>query len=330
MRARVIRMARRPDGVPVEEDFAFETLDLPAPADGEALVRLQAISLDPYIRLRMAGRHLVGNLSPGDMISSEMVGVVVESRSQSLRPGAMVAGFAPWCDLAVLRDSELRPLPAFDLPATLTLGILGMPGLTAYAGITRILQPGPEDVLVVSAAAGPVGATVGQLASLRGATVIGIAGGPKKCLWLKEVAGFSAAIDHRNGQVAEALLGLAPDGPTAYFDNVGGDLLRTVLGVLRPYGRIALCGIIADYNSNTRAPGPEPLEIISRRATLSGLVVYDHEDLSAEWEREGARLIRAGDLHYLEDITEGLDGAPTAFARLMRGENVGKSLVRLD
>ncbi len=326
---RVVTMRRRPAGVPEPDDFGFVDMELPEPADGEALVQVEAISLDPYIRLRMAGRHLIGNLEGGDPISSEMVGTVLRSRAPALREGQVVAGFAPWSEQAVLPASELRAIDFGDLPSSLAFGVLGMPGLTAYAGVTQLLEIGPDDVLVVSAAAGPVGATVGQLARGRGARVIGIAGGPEKCRWVVEEAGVEACIDYRAEAVDAAVRRLVPEGPSAYFDNVGGELLRTMIRVIRPYGRIAICGIMADYNETSPAPGPLPLEIIQSRATLKGLVVYDFEHLRDEMIAEHMRLIAAGRMAWREDVAVGLANAPAAFARLMRGENQGKALVRV-
>lgn len=325
----LIRLRRRPAGVPEPEDFDQVEVMAPTPGADEVLVAPETISLDPYIRLRMAGRHLVGNLVPGDPISSEMVGRVVDSRSPAFRPGDVVAGFAPWTDLAALPAAELRRVDFGALPASLALGVLGMPGLTAYAGVTRCLNIGADDVVVVSAAAGPVGATVGQLAMARGARVIGIAGGPEKARWVTEVAGFDACIDYRAEKVTEALTAIVPERPSVYFDNVGGTLLRDILRGLRPYGRVALCGIVADYNAGTPEPGPLPLEIISARATLKGLVVYDHEDLRETMINEHRALIESGRLAWREDVTIGLDAAPAGFARLMRGENQGKAVVRL-
>jgi hypothetical protein len=323
-------MRQRPVGAPEPDDFEFGEAAIGEPGPGEVVVKIDSISLDPYIRLRMAGRHLIGNLSPGDPIISEMVGTVIRSRAPALREGQVVAGFAPWSEQAVIPAAELRPIDFGDLPPSLAFGVLGMPGLTAYAGVTQLLGIGPQDVLVVSAAAGPVGATVGQLARSRGARVIGIAGGPDKCRWAVESAGFEACVDYRADDVDSAVRRIVPDGPTAYFDNVGGELLRTMLRVLRPYGRIALCGVVADYNDEMPAAGPLPLEVIGARATLKGLVVYDFEHLRDQMIAEHRRLIAAGRLAWREDVTIGLDGAPAAFGRLMRGENQGKAVVRLE
>jgi NADPH-dependent curcumin reductase len=326
---RQIRMRRRPAAVPEPDDLEIADIALPPLGEGDVLMAPHFISLDPYIRLRMAGRHLIGNLEPGDAISSEMVGTVLASRSPDFAEGATVAGFTPWQDQAVLPGAELRAIDFGDLSPSLALGILGMPGLTACAGITQLLKPGVGDVLVVSAAAGPVGATVGQLAMARGAKAIGIAGSPEKCRWVVEDAGFDACIDYKREDVAEALARLVPERPSCYFDNVGGALLRTMIGTLRAYGRVALCGIMADYNSADLAPGPLPLEIISARATIMGLVVYDFEHLREEMITEHRRLIATGRLKWREDVAYGLENAPAAFSRLMRGENEGKALVCL-
>ena len=324
-----IELVRSPCGVPSPDDFALRDVALEAPTDGEVLVELTHLSLDPYLRLRMAGRHLTGNLAAGDPIDSEAVGIVRESRAPGFKVGDVVAGFAPWQRHAVLSASGLRSIDFAQVPASLALGVLGMPGLTAYAGGTELLKGAADDVVVVSAAAGPVGGTVGQLAKARGARVIGIAGGAAKCAWLLDEAGFDAAIDHHREDVGARLAELAPDRPTCYFDNVGGELLRTMVGALRPYGRVALCGIISDYNSDEQAPGPTPLEIIESRAVLMGLVVYDWERLRPAMIAEVSRLIGKGCFAWREDVTYGLENAPTAFARLMRGETQGKSIVCL-
>lgn len=326
---RQIRMKQRPAAVPGDADFEFAQITLPDPGEGEIIVAPHAFSLDPYIRLRMAGRHLTGNLSPGDAIASEMVGRVLQSRSEAFSEGDMVAGFAPWQDRAVVSAADLRKVEFGAVPASLALGVLGMPGLTAFAGVTQLMKPGADDVVVVSAAAGPVGSVVGQLAKARGARVIGIAGSPEKCRWVVDSAGFDACIDYKSEDVAQSLRSLVPDGPTCYFDNVGGELLRSMIGSLRPYGRIVLCGIIADYNSDQPAPGPLPLEIIGARATIMGLVVYDFEHMRDQMIAQLLPLVSAGTLAWREDVTDGLENAPAAFARLMRGENEGKAILRL-
>lgn len=322
-------MARRPVGVPLAEDFRIEQAVLPQLAAGDVLVELLWISLDPYIRLRMAGRHLVDNLSPGDAINSEMIGRVVKTAAPSFQVDDLVIGFSDWQSLAVLRADDMKLLPAGDLSTSYYLGVLGMPGLTAYAGIEKLLQPSVDDVVVVSAAAGPVGSTVGQLAKARGANVIGIAGGQEKCRWVIEQAGFDHCIDYRHEDVRSRLNEICPEGPSHYFDNVGGDLLQLMLECMRPYGKIALCGVISDYNEADPAPGPTPLDIITARATVMGLVVYDFEHLQDEARAAIGKLISEKSFAIREDIAKGLENAPQAFAKLMRGENQGKALVQL-
>ncbi len=322
-------MARRPVGVPQAGDFRIERTQLPQLTAGDVLVELLWISLDPYIRLRMAGRHLVGNLSPGDAINSEMVGRVVETAAPSIQINDLVIGFSDWQSHAVLRADDLKTLPSSDYPLSYYLGVLGMPGLTAYAGIEALLQPTADDVVVVSAAAGPVGSSVGQLAKARGAKVIGIAGGEEKCRWVVERAGFDHCIDYRQQDIRSRLSEICPAGPSQYFDNVGGDLLKLMLECMRPYGKIALCGVISDYNEADPASGPAPLEIITARATIMGLVVYDFEHLQDQARAAISGLINTHSFAVREDIAEGLENAPLAFARLMRGENQGKALVRL-
>ncbi|WP_439533371.1 NADP-dependent oxidoreductase [Polymorphobacter sp.] len=326
---RQIRLVRTPAGIPTEEDFECVAVALPALEPGQVRVAPTFLSLDPYLRLQMAKRHLSGNLLPGQPVISELVGTITESNDPRLEPGQTVAGFGAWADLTTIAADGLRTLDFGALPPSLALGVLGMPGLTAYAGVSELLKPGPDDVLVVSAAAGPVGSTVGQLALARGATVIGIAGGPEKCRWVVEEAGFSACIDHRSEDIATRLRELVPQGPSQYFDNVGGELLRTILVNMKPHGRIALCGIMDDYNSDTRSPGPLPLEIIGARATLMGLVVYDYEHLRADMISTVAGLIEAKKFAWREDVSEGLESAPSAFVRLMQGRNFGKTLVHL-
>jgi NADPH-dependent curcumin reductase CurA len=326
---RLIRLARTPSGVPVEADFALVDAPLAALQPGQVRVAPRWLSLDPYLRLQMAQRHLSGNLLPGQPVVSELVGTISESADPRLKPGQMVAGFGEWAEQTVIAAEGLRTLDFGALPASLALGVLGMPGLTAYAGITELLKPGPADVLLVSAAAGPVGSTVGQLARARGATVIGIAGGPEKCSWVTAMAGFSACIDYHREDLVPRLRELVPEGASHYFDNVGGEMLRSILGTMRPHGRIALCGIIDDYNSDSRSPGPLPMEIIGARATLMGLVVYDYEHLRGDMIAAVSGLIEAGKFAWREDVSEGLESAPAAFVRLMQGRNFGKTLVHL-
>lgn len=326
-----ITLVRTPQGTPTEADFAFGSGTLPAHAEGQALVRVLALSLDPYLRSAMAGRHLSAAIHPGDVVRGEGLVQVLESRHPRLTPGTQWVAQCGWRSHALLgveAIEQARRVGPEVQPPTLALGALGMPGLTAWAGFKRLADAKPGDTLVVSAASGPVSATVGQLARLAGCRVIGIAGGPEKCAWVTRRAGFDACIDYRAEDLREALRRHAPDGVDIYFDNVGGDVLLAVCEQLAVGARVVLCGLMAQYNGE--APVPlNPGLIIRARATVRGLVVYDHWAHFAEMVAEIGAYIRAGQLQFREDISHGLASTPSAFARLMAGRNQGKALVVL-
>ena len=319
-------LARTPQGLPEVGDFALR----PAPSLGSAglLCTTLYVSLDPYLRGRLSGRHLSGPIAPGEAMNSELVLQVAEN-FQGYRRGDLVRAFGPWQHQVRLPVKALTRLPQDLQPPSLALGVLGMPGLTAYAGVNRLLKPRAGETLVVSAAAGPVGATVGQLCKAAGARAVGIAGSPEKCAWLTEEAGFAAALNYKEKPLREALDAACPNGIDLYFDNVGGDTLQAVMERLALGARVALCGLMAQYNSQTTPPGPKPALIIRARALVQGLVLYDHEDLRPSMETELRTLIRSGQLRYKEDLSKGLDQAPAAFCRLMAGKNFGKALVRV-
>ena len=320
-------LAERPQGVPVPGDFDVRRIDEPG---GEGLLcETLHISLDPYLRARLSGRHISGPIAPGEPMSSEMVLRACEA-GDGVREGDLLRAFGPWQRRVRLPAGALTPIPQGIDPPSLALGVLGMPGLTAYAGIERLLQPAKGDVLVVSAAAGPVGATVGQLAKARGARTVGIAGSEAKCAWLLGEAGFDAAINYKATPLRDALDAACPDGIDRYFDNVGGDVLQAVIERLALNARVALCGLMDQYNSEKPPPGPNPALVIGARATLRGLVVYDHEDLRPQMESELQPMLRSGRLAFREDVASGLEAAPAAFCRLMAGRNFGKAIVRVS
>jgi len=322
--------ARSPQGRPVAEDFALETVAEQAADQGHALCETLFISLDPYLRAQLGGRHLSGSVAPGDPMTSELVCRVLEPASDGgPGAGALVRGFGHWQRRQALPVEGLSEIPAQIEPPSLALGVLGMPGLTAYAGCRRLLEPQPGDCLLVSAASGPVGATVGQLAKAAGCRVVGIAGTPEKCDWLLKEAGFDAAIDYRKESVREGLDRECPEGVDLYFDNVGGEVLVAAMERLREGARVVLCGLIEQYNMDEPPSGPNPGFIIRARATVRGLVVYDHEDLRAECVETIWQRIQSGDFAYREYVVDGLEEAPRAFVELMSGRNFGKTLVRL-
>ena len=319
-----VMVSRCPEGNPVPEDFALR----PA-SKGQSGVAAEVLylSIDPYLRGRLSGRHVTGAIAPGEPMESELI---VRTREDSAAgpAGTLARAFGPWQAWVRLPEPTLTPIPDGLDPPSLALGVLGMPGLTAYAGVERMLQPAPGQTLVVSAAAGPVGATVGQLGKAAGAKVIGIVGSPEKAEWLREAAGFDGCID-RHAPLGPALDAHCPDGIDMYFDNVGGAILQAVMERLALNARVALCGLMEQYNQAEVPPGPNPGLVIRARATLRGLVVYDHEDLRPRMEEALAGRIRDGSLAYREAVFEGLASAPTAFCQLMAGQTFGKTVVRL-
>ena len=320
-----VKLKRRPQGVPVPEDFEVGEAELPTTG---VECRSLYISLDPYLRGRLSGRHLTGPISPGQCMTSEMVLEVTRS-GHGFRVGDLVRGHGPWQDRLRLPPQALHPVSGHIQPVSLALGVLGMPGLTAYAGVRRLLQPQPGETLLVSAAAGPVGATVAQLGRIAGARVVGMAGSEPKCQWLRDAARLDAVIHYKREDLRESLDRHCPDGIDMYFDNVGGDVLQAAMERLALGARVALCGLMSQYNSDEPSAGPNPGLIIRARACVRGLVVYDHEDIRSEMEIELGRAVEEGLLAYREDLSEGLETAPEAFCRLMRGENFGKALVRV-
>ena len=326
-----ITLQRTPVGLPETSDFAFGHAELPQPEEGQVLVRVLALSLDPYLRSAMAGRHLSASIGIGDLVRGEGLVEVLASRHPAMAAGEQWVAACGWRSHALLDAAavaQARRLPAWLDRPTLALGGLGMPGLTAWAGLNRLADARAGDTLVVSAASGPVGATVGQLAKIKGCRVIGIAGGPEKCAWVTGVAGFDACIDYRDEDLRQALDRLCPQGADVYFDNVGGDTLLALLERLALGARVVLCGLMAQYNG--AAPTAiNPALLIRARATLRGLVVYDHWDALEQMLSEMKAHYLAGRLQFREDIAEGLQSAPAAFVRLMQGRNQGKALVRL-
>ena len=319
-------VVRTPAGVPTLSDFALEPA--PAPVGLGVLAEVLYISVDPYLRMRLGGRHITATISAGDPMSSELILRVAEDAG-GFHAGDLVRAFGPWQRSLRLPADALTPVPAGVEPPSLALGVLGMPGLTAYAGVNRLLRPEAGQTILVSAASGPVGATVGQLCKAAGARVVGVVGTPEKCRWLQEEAGFDVAVDRRRQPIREALATACPDGIDGYFDNVGGDMLQAAMERLAPNARVVLCGLIDQYNDEAIPSGPNPSLIIRARATVSGLVVYDHEDLRGAMEADLGARVAAGTLKFREHVVEGLDEAPAAFCALMAGETFGKTVVKV-
>jgi len=328
------QLAARPQGEPTPEDFRLVETQRPDPADGEVVVRQLAMSVDPYMRGRMReGASYAAPWQVGDTMQGGAVGRVVTSRSPDVPEGALVLSNAAWRDIAVLPAREAVVLPEPEgVPVTYHLGVLGMPGLTAWSGLFRVAGFREGDAVFVSGAAGAVGSLVGQFARLRGASrVVGSAGSPEKVAWLTGELGFDAAFDYHDGPVARLLADAAPEGIDVYFDNVGGEHLDAALGALHVHGRAALCGAISAYNATEPPPGPRGFggTMVAKRLRLEGFLVGDHTDLRPEFASTVAGWLRSGELVVRETVREGLDGAVDAFLDLLRGANTGKMVVRL-
>ncbi len=322
-------LERRCEGRPSADDFRYETAPMPSAGDGQVLIEVLYLSLDPYLRGKISGRHMSGGVAPGSVMAGETVGRVLESRSPDFAVDDLVHSFSGWCSHAAVAAAEVRRVRSYDLPVSLALGALGMPGLTAYAGIERLADVRENNTFLVSAASGPVGSVAAQLARLKGARTVGIVGSRQKADWITGPARFDAAINYREEDLQEGIKRTCPEGVDIYFDAVGGEVLDLACEQLALDARVVLYGVLAQYNAESRLPGPPPGLIIRARAHMHGLVVYDHEDLRPEMEERCSAWIKSGAIAYNEDVTEGLQHAGAAFARLMAGENFGKTLVRI-
>ena len=333
---RRITLAARPQGLPTTRDFQLETHAAPEPAEGQVLLRTRFLSLDPYMRGMMdeAGPGYAPGVRLGQVMVGGTVSVVVESRNPRFKAGDTVLSNAGWQDYAVSDGTDLTPLG--DLPRpSLALGGLGMPGFTAYVGLLDIGEPKAGDTVVVAAAAGAVGSVVGQLAKLKGARVVGIAGGAEKCRHAVEVLGFDACLDHREPALKERLAVACPDGIDVYFENVGGDVLDAVLPLLNLHARVPVCGFIAHYNEEGGARGSDKrtqllATILARRVRMQGFIILDHyADRFDAFRRDMSQWIAQGRVRLQEDIVDGLEQAPAALIGLLQGHNFGKVVVRV-
>jgi NADPH-dependent curcumin reductase len=325
-----ILFARIPKGLPVLEDFGGDTVPVAAPGQGQFLVRSIYLSLDPFYRTIMKGGAMYGDpLLPGEVMVGDVVGQVLESRNSSFAVGDYVLLRGGWQQYCLSDGTGVRKLDPRLAPLRTAVGVLGMPGLTGYVGMVYLGEPKPGQTVVVSAATGPVGSTAAQVAKHMGARVVGIAGSAEKCAYAVAELGYSACVNYKQGDLRTLLKSACPSGIDVYFDNVGGATLVAVLANLALQARVVLCGIIEAYSADTPPPGPFLGPVVGARATLKGLVVFDHLARLPEQNRVVGDWIREGSFHYREDVTEGLAQAPAAFCRLMRGENFGKALVRM-
>jgi NADPH-dependent curcumin reductase CurA len=328
---RQVLLMRRPNGMPVPEDFEIAEAPLPEPKDGEVLLRGIYLSLDPYMRGRISGaRSYARPTEIGEVIEGRVVGQVARSRDLAWREGDYAFGGYGWQLYSAVPAAGLLRLDPAEAPISTALGVLGMPGMTAYIGLADIGHPKAGETVVISAASGAVGAVAGQLAKQRGTRVVGIAGGADKCRYVEQELGFDAAIDHRGHDLGAALDQACPDGIDVYFENVGGAVQHAVFPRLNDFGRMIMCGMISEYNDTTPRPGPNLGAVVRKRLKIQGFIVGDQRQRYGEFRAMAAPLVRSGQLKYREDIVDGLDRAPDAFIGLLQGRNFGKLLIRLS
>lgn len=328
---RQVVLRSRPGGSATPENFEIRSVEVPPLGDGEVLRRTIYLSLDPYMRGRMGGGS---SYAPGMPLGSVMVGgtvsQVIASRNPAFMPGDFVTGHDGWQEYHASVGHELRKLDSSVAPISTAVGVLGMPGMTAYVGLLDIGQPKPGETVVVSAASGAVGAVVGQIAKLVGARAVGIAGAPEKCEYVVRALGFDACVSHHSASLRDDLAAACPKGIDVYFENVGGTVFDAAFGLLNTHARIPLCGTISEYNRAAPSPGPALRALLTNRITIRGFVVGDHAERLGDFLRDCGQWVRDGRLKYREDIVDGLEQAPAAFLRLFDGRNFGKLLVRVS
>ncbi|MFP8952242.1 NADP-dependent oxidoreductase [Natrialbaceae archaeon A-arb3/5] len=326
-------LAKRPNGEPDTECFELRETDVPKPTPGKLLVRVTYLSVDPYMRGRMdAGESYAEPWAVGDVLKGGVVGEVVESASGQYSEGDLVTGEGRWGEYSLLDADEVAPVDPSVADQLAYLGVLGMPGRTAYFGLLDVGEPKPGETVVVSGGAGAVGSVVGQIAALAGCRVVGFAGSDTKTDWLTDDLGFDAAINYKTtDDYGEALEAAAPDGVDVYFDNVGGPITDAVFSQLNLDARVAVCGQIAHYNDETVPTGPRKLpQIIAPRARVEGLLVGDYVTRFGDASEQLREWVDSGELTHRETVVDGLDRAPDAFLGLFSGDNIGKQVVKVD
>lgn len=335
-KAQRIVLAARPVGEPKDTDFRLEDTAVPTPGQGEVLLRVIWLSLDPYMRGRMSeGPSYAEPVPINGVMEGGTVAEVIVSNNPKFSKGDMVLSHSGWQSHALSDGRGLRKLDPRLAPISTALGVLGMPGMTAYTGLHEIGKPQPGETLVVAAASGAVGSAVGQIARIAGARAVGIAGGAEKCRYVKEELGFDECLDHRDPDLVAKLKEACPKGIDVYFENVGGKVWEAVLPRLNNFARVPVCGLIADYNSlGGEVPGPNRMPalmraILVKRLTLRGFIVRDFAALHDAFLRDVSKWLREGKIKHREFVTEGLASAPGAFMGLLKGANFGKQLVRV-
>jgi NADPH-dependent curcumin reductase CurA len=328
---RQVLLVSRPQGEPSEANLKLVEAPVPEPGPGQFLARTIYLSLDPYMRGRMDARESYAKPAEvGKPMVGATVGQVVRSNHPGFAEDEFVLGYWGWQEYGISGGNGVRKLDPAVAPISHALGVLGMPGMTAYVALLDIGRPQPGETVVVSAAAGAVGSVVGQIARLKGCRVVGTAGGAVKCGFVVNELGFDACVDYKKEDFAQALKDACPAGIDIYYDNVGGPVLAAVLGQINRGARIPLVGHIAQYNATVPPPGPNLIPLLVKRALIQGFIVLDHPDREADFLRDVGAWLREGKIKYKEDIVEGLENAPRAFLGLFRGANLGKLLVRVS
>jgi NADPH-dependent curcumin reductase CurA len=325
-----IVLASRPRGEVLPENFRLDSVPVPELAEGQVLVRNHFLSLDPYMRGRMSeAKSYAASQALDDTMIGGTAGEIVASRNARFAVGDKVVGMLGWAEMGVSDGTLLRKVDTTHIPLSAYLGVVGMPGMTAWYGLTQIMHPKEGETILVSAASGAVGSAVGQLAKLRGCRAIGIAGGPEKCAYVVDELGFDACIDYKAGNLAADLAAAAPNGIDALFENVGGAGFDATLPLMNAFGRIALCGLIAGYNGDEQAIR-NMRYLLTSRINLRGFIVSEHMDLWPQGLTELGGLVATGKLKYRETVADGIAAAPDAFIGLLKGRNFGKQLVKLS
>jgi NADPH-dependent curcumin reductase CurA len=326
-----VLLASRPQGEVTEENFRIVEAPVAKPAAGEVLVKNEWLSLDPYMRGRMSdAKSYVPPVQLGEVMVGQTVGEVIESQDPRFKPGDKVLTPLGWQLYGVAKGSELTPIDAKRAPASYYLGVLGMPGITAWFGLSEIGQPKPGETVVVSAASGAVGSVVGQLAKIKGCRAVGIAGGKAKCDYVLQELGFDACVDYKAGNLLEDLRRACPKGVDVDFENVGGEILDTLLRVMNLYSRIVVCGLIAEYTAAAPYGYKTLRSVLVNRIRMQGMIVFDWKDRYGEALAGLAGYLAEGKLKYRESVVHGIDNAPKGLIALLKGENFGKQLVKLD
>ncbi len=329
---RSVVLKRRPTAEPSSRDFEVHQDAVPTPAAGQVVTRTIWLSIDPYMRGRLREQQLyAAGIAPGEVMTGETVGEVIASAHPDFKAGDVVVGPRGWQSHCLADgDTVVKIDRAAGAPISAYLGVLGMPGATAYAGVTEIIKPKAGETIVVSAASGAVGSVAGQLARRAGARVVGVAGGPDKCLWVQDSLGFDDCVDHRSMNLVGELQAACPNGIDGYFENVGGAVQAAVFELLNRHARVAMCGMVSQYNEAEFPPGPNLGFVVGKAVLIQGFIVSDNPQRLIDWRRIAAPWVADGSLVYREDVVDGLENAPDALGGILEGRNFGKLLVRVD